>query len=44
VTRKRCSIEGCNNHVVKGVCVTHGAMQASFEGCIVPSKLKKGGV
>ena len=30
MTRKRCSIEGCNNHV-KGVCVTHGAVQPALK-------------
>ena len=35
---KRCSFEGCTNHVVKGgVCFTHGAKveqkQCSFKGC-----------
>ena len=44
-TKKRCSHEGCTNHVQKGgVCVTHGAKvkRCNFEGCTNQSK--KGGV
>jgi hypothetical protein len=44
VKKKRCSFEGCANHVVKGgVCITHGATvkRCSFEDC--NNHAKKGG-